>query len=102
MLAVINKAGLARVRRVGAVYKADDGESFEAFYRCNEAYSSSIVLSIQNALVGVTPSSAVAVCGGTDWLCLVDGVCGDVADATAFLEERRFLVEAQAERNPLP
>jgi len=77
------------------VYGTD--ESFENINKCDEPFSSEL----EDAVAEIVADSSVNpdlsnICQG-NLVCLVDGLCGDIEDAQAALENEQSIIETQVE-----
>ena len=78
-----------------SIFTYPEGESFDSFFGCDEDYSNEIEQAVKAAEVDLR-----SICG-TDLSCLVDGICGSLADAEAALEDSASIEAEQQDGNPL-
>lgn len=71
-----------------------DGESFDAINKCNTSFSNDVEVAVieQDSL----DQGLVNVCGGS-LVCLVDGLCGDIADALSAIGNEQEITTMQEE-----
>lgn len=79
-----------------SIFAHIDPTSFDSVNKCDEDFADDLEDAVANA------SDAVKnLCGG-DLFCVVDGVCGNLEDASAALLDQSELETAQEDRDPLP
>lgn len=79
-----------------SIFTHIDPTSFETVNKCDEDFADDLEDAVADA------SDAVKnLCGG-DVFCIVDGVCGNLEDASAALLDQSELQTAQEDRDPLP
>jgi von Willebrand factor type D domain len=79
-----------------SIFTYRDDESFASIFGCDEDYGAEIEEAVNNAQEDLR-----AICG-TDLSCLVDGICGSLADAETVLQDAELVAEDQQQSNPLP
>jgi hypothetical protein len=80
-----------------SLFTYGSGESFQDINKCDVPFSSEVEVAVQEIVDDPTVNQDLsAACGGS-LPCLVDGVCGGIADAIEALDNERVIVETQVE-----